>query len=165
MAVVFIHITLPFRVKGSSKIKSDPRVADGPRSIRKQKDQIFWDPKQLTPLLYSRRVALERCCISSMCPTCLHLLTSTLSPVVEALTDRGGLLLPPLPLHPSCYSGALCSNKCLLCHTSPPQRNGFILPLSYTPPQPSLPAHSPTFTHTNTHSHTRGARIQMGCLP
>lgn len=77
---------------------------------------------------------------------------STLSPAVEALTDRGGLLLPPLPLPPSCYSGALCSNKCLLCHTSPPQRNGFILPLSYTPPPPALAACP--FSHIHSHKHT-----------
>lgn len=108
-------------------------------------------------MLYSRRVALERCCIPSpgMCPTCLHLFASTLSPAVEAMTDRGGLLLPLLRLCPSCYSGALCSNKCLLCHTSPLQCNRFTLPLSYTPPL--LPAHSPTFTqsHKHTLSHTR----------
>lgn len=163
-----MHITLPFGEKGSSKIKSEPRVADGARSFGKQKDLIFWDPKRGTPVLYSRRVALERCCISSMCPTCLHLLASTLSPAVEVLTGRGGLLLPLLRLHPSCYSGALCSNKCLLCHTSPLQRNRFILPLSYTLSPTPTPAACP-FSHihslTQTHSHTRGARIQMGCLP
>lgn len=89
------------------------------------------------------------------------------------VTDRGGLPLPPLRLHPSCYSSAVSSDKCLLCHTSLLQCNRFILPLPYTlPPSICRPpvcpfsyVHLHSLTHTNAHSHTWGARIQMGCLP
>lgn len=94
---------------------------------------------------------MERCCIPGMCPKCLHLLTSTLSPAVEVLTDRGGL---PLRLHPSCYSSARSSDKCLLCHTSLLQCNRFILPLPYTPPPSFCPPRLPVFLRSLALSHT-----------
>lgn len=158
--MVFIHITLPFGAKDSSKIKSEPSLKDGPRSIGRQKDLVLWDPKRGTLQLYSRRVALERCCIPSMCPECLHLLASTLSSAVELLTNRRGLSLQVLRLHLSCYSSALCSDKCLLCHSSLLQSNRFLLPLPYTlPPSfyPRLPVfllHLHSLTHTQMHTLT-----------
>lgn len=99
-------------------------------------------------------IIFQRCCIPSICP----LFVSTLSPaVLEPLTDRAVLLLPlllPLLLHPVCYSSRLCSNKCLVCHSSLLQRIRFILPLSHTLPPSFCPPPSFVHLHSVTHEKT-----------
>lgn len=156
MTVLFIHITLPFSAKGSSKIKSDPRIAAGPRSVRKQKDRIFWDLKRGTPVLYSRRVALERCCISSMCPTCLHLLASR-PPYLQLwrrwLTEEGYCCHRCRCIRPATAAHSVQINACsvTLLHRNA-MDSSFLSPIHLPNPRclPILP-HSLTQTHTLTH--------------
>lgn len=146
---------LPVGAK-DSKIKSEPSVKDGRRSIKRQKDLVLWYQKREKPWLYSRR-ALERCCIPGMCPECLHLLASTLTPAVEVwLTEEGyrchrcGCILPAtavLSLQTNaCSVTLLCCNAIDSSFLSPIHS----LPLSAAPPS----AHFPTFTCTHSHTQT-----------
>lgn len=100
------------------------------------------------------------CASASSCPPCLQLWWR------HWMIEQCWVLL----LIPSCYSSSLCSNKCLVCHSSLLQRIRFILPLSHTPPPLSalLPPRSLLAVHLRsvTREETqREPRIQMGCLP
>lgn len=91
------------------------------------------------------------CASASSCPPCLQLWWR------HWVIKQCWVLLLLLLLCPSCYSSSLCSNKCLICHSSLLQRIRFILPLSHTP-SPSLcsPPSSLTPLRSVALSHTWG---------
>lgn len=92
------------------------------------------------------------CAFASLCPPCLQLWWRHW--VIEQCC------VLPLPLRPSCYSSSLCSNKCLVCHSSLLQRIRFILPLSHTlPPSFCPPPSLLTLLRSLALSHTWGDTV------